>query len=61
MKAYNNYLGLTLDDILFDLKRTIYLNQLDQQYESQEDLAAQQHNEEWNQAEEELIKSIEQI
>ena len=61
MKAYNNYLGLTLDDILFDLKRAIYLNQLDQQYESQEDLAAQQHNEEWNQAEEELIKSIEQI
>ena len=28
LKAYNSYLGLTLDDILFDLKRSIYMTQL---------------------------------
>ena len=28
LKAFNQYLGLTLDDILFDLKRSIYLTQI---------------------------------
>ena len=60
LKEYNDYLGMTLDGILFDLKRTIFLNQLDQQYESQEELAAQD-NEEWNCTSAELIENIDQI
>ena len=60
LKEYNDYLGISLDDILFDLKRTIFLNQLDQQYESQEELAATD-NEEWNCSSAELIENIDQI
>ena len=26
LKVYNEYLGLTLEDVLFDLKRTMFLN-----------------------------------
>ena len=60
LKEYNDYLGISLEDILFDLKRTIFLNQPDQQYESQEELA-NQDNEEWNCSSAELIENIEQI
>ena len=34
LKVYNTFLGLSLDDILFDLKKAIFLDIQDQQYES---------------------------
>ena len=39
LKTYTEYLGLTFDDILFDLKRFIYLNNLDAMYESNDEFS----------------------
>ena len=45
LKAYTQYLGVTFEDILFDLKRHIYLNQLEVQY-SESDVGAGSYDEE---------------
>ena len=60
LKVYNNYLGLTLNDILFDLRKTIFIDICEQTYKSHEDLAAvAAQNEEWNMPDVDLIEKIE--
>ena len=63
LSAYTVYLGQTFDDVIFDIKRTVYKNHMESHYSeaTNEDelLAMMYHGEESKMSAEELTKAIE--